>query len=113
MSSHHLFLPLAFTLILTASVANQWPLEVAAPPVAAESILGDVDGDGRVNSIDAFLLLKFRAGIIWPDPNEGLYEKADLNDDGLVNTIDAALILQFHAGLIESLSGRNAGLAWS
>ncbi|MCI0777457.1 MAG: hypothetical protein J4N95_04695 [Chloroflexi bacterium] len=94
---------LAFTLILTASVADQWPLDVAAPSVTAESIRGDVDGDGRVNSIDAFHLIQLRAGIMGPDPNEELYEKADLNDDGLLDGLDALLILQFHAGLIENL----------
>ena len=93
---------LAFTLILTASVA-QWPPEVAAPPVAAESIRGDVDSNGTVDSIDAFHLIQLRAGIMGPNPNEQLYEKADLNDDGLLDGLDALLILQFHAGLIESL----------
>ena len=94
---------LAFTLILAAAVANQWPLEVAGPPVAAELIRGDVDSNGTVDSIDAFHLIQLRAGIMGPNPNEQLYEKADLNDDGLLDGLDALLILQFHAGLIESL----------
>ena len=94
---------LAFTLILAGSVANQWPLDVAAPPVAAESIRGDVDGDGTVDSIDALHTLFFITGLLSPDPNEGLYGKADLNSDGLINSLDALLILQFHAGLIEKL----------
>ena len=93
----------AFTLIVTFSVANQWPLEVAGPPVAAESIRGDVDSNGTVDSIDAFHLIQLRAGIMGPNPNEQLYEKADLNDDGLLDGLDALLILQFHAGLIDSL----------
>ena len=68
---------------------------------AAESIAGDVDGDGVVDSIDAFLLLQFHAGII--GIGQPYSEKADVNNDQRVNSIDAALILRFHAGLIESL----------
>ncbi len=98
-----LSVPLTFTLVLAAAVANQWPLDVAAPPVAAESIRGDVDRNGTVDSIDALYTLYFSAGVIWPDPNAGLYGKADLNNDGLIDSSDATLILQFHAGLIESL----------
>ena len=59
--------------------------------------------DGEVNSVDAFHLLQFRAGIIWPFPNV-ISEKADVNDDGIGNALDAVLILQFHAGLIPTLA---------
>ena len=93
----------ALTLMLAGSVANQWPLDVAAPPVAAESIRGDVDRNGTVDSIDALHTLFLGTGLLGPDPNEGLYGKADLNSDGVINSLDALLILQFHAGMIEKL----------
>ncbi len=99
---HPYRLVVVLALILTGLALNS-PGEIAAPPVTAESIRGDVDGDGRVNSIDAFHLIQFSAGIILPDPDAELYEKADLNNDGLLDSLDASLILQFHAGLIESL----------
>ena len=70
----------------------------------SQAISGDVDGNGEVNSIDAFHLLQHDAGIIWPNPNEELYKIADLNEDGLLNSLDATLILQFHAGLIDNLN---------
>ena len=94
---------LAFTLILAGSVAIQAPLDLAAPPVAAESIRGDVDGNGTVDSIDALHTLYLGTGLLSPDPFEGLYGKADLNSDGVINSLDALLILQFHAGMIEKL----------
>lgn len=84
----------AFTLILTAPLADQWPLDVAAPLAAAESELGDADCDGEVNSIDALLVLQLHAGLTptLPCPGAG-----DVNGDGRVDSVDAALILQLDA----------------
>ena len=74
---------------------------MVAPPAVAESILGDVNGDGTVDSIDAFLLLQFSAGIIgFGSPYR---EKNDVNHDQSVNALDAVHILQFHAGILASL----------
>ncbi len=83
--------------VLAALVAMS--VIAATTPTAAESIAGDVNNDGVVNSVDAFHLLQFSAGIILP-----VREKADVNDDGIENALDAVLILQFHAGLIPTLS---------
>ena len=60
-------------------------------------LLGDVNGDGMISSIDAALILQFTAGFIDSLPN------ADVNEDGTINSIDAALVLQFTAGLIGTL----------
>ncbi len=95
------FLILALLLLTASALALDSSGEIAPWPAAAESIAGDVDGDGVVDSIDAFLLLQFHAGII--GIGQPYSEKADVNNDQRVNSIDAALILRFHAGLIESL----------
>lgn len=60
--------------------------------------VGDANGDGLVNSIDAALVLQFSAGLI-----NSINPNADANQDGQVNPIDATLILQFVAGLISHL----------
>jgi len=52
-----------------------------------DSLKGDVNGDGKVNSADALLALKMAVGIL----EEDLI--ADMNDDGKVTSIDAAEIL--------------------
>jgi hypothetical protein len=61
---------------------------------------GDVSCDGRVNSVDAALILQGVAGLIQTLP---CMAQADVNGDGDVDAIDAALILQFEAGLLDSL----------
>ena len=69
---------------------------------------GDVNADGEVNTIDAFLLLQLHAGLIdllpVPVPNpKDWYKPGDVNDDGRLDSVDAALSLQFHARLIDEL----------
>lgn len=60
-------------------------------------LLGDANGDGTINSIDAALILKYDSGA-----NVTLDEAAaDVNGDGAVNSIDAALILKYDSGAIE------------
>jgi hypothetical protein len=69
-------------------------------PVPPPALLGDVDCNGRLDSIDAALILQRSAGLIEGLPCEG---SADASGDGRVNSIDAALVLQRVAGLIERL----------
>jgi subtilisin family serine protease/glucose/arabinose dehydrogenase len=61
---------------------------------------GDVNCDGRVNSVDAALILQRVAGLIQTLP---CMAQADVNGDGEADAIDAALILQLEAGLLDSL----------
>ena len=62
--------------------------------------LGDVNGDGIVDSQDALWVLWFEAGFI---DSLDFPQAADVNEDGLVNSQDALFILQFDAGMIDSL----------
>ncbi|MBI4570589.1 MAG: hypothetical protein HY723_01465 [Chloroflexi bacterium] len=68
--------------------------EGSGPP---QGLLGDVNCDGRVNSIDATLVLQFVAVLIGALP---CIENADVDGDGDIGPIDATLILQKDAGLI-------------
>ncbi len=70
------------------------------PPPPPPGLLGDVDCNGAVNSIDAALILQHTAGIVGALP---CGENADVSGDGNVNAVDAALVLQFSAGLLQSL----------
>ena len=62
------------------------------------TLLGDVNLDGVVDSLDAAQVLKHDALIITLE-GDGLLA-ADVNADGMVDSLDAALILKFDAGLI-------------
>lgn len=63
-----------------------------------EVTTGDVDCDGRINSIDSLLILQKDARLI----GELLCEDAaDVSGDDIINAVDAALILQLDAGLID------------
>jgi secreted trypsin-like serine protease len=65
--------------------------------VAQGYILGDLNGDGRVNSADVALCLQIAAGLVTPDPAQQV--AGDVNGDGWINAADAALILRMAAGL--------------
>ncbi len=71
-----------------------------APTSTPPGLLGDVNGDGLINAIDAALVLQFSAGLLPALPS---FDRSDVNLDGSVNAIDAALILQVTAGLLAGL----------
>jgi hypothetical protein len=73
------------------------------PPTATNTPAfqsGDVNDDGKVNSMDALWVLWIVGDIVDDLPNP---EAGDVNQDGLITAVDAALILQKDAGLIPSL----------
>ena len=65
-------------------------------------IKGDINGDGRVRSNDAFLTLKIAAGLI--EPTERQFKAADMNGDKKIRSNDAFLVLRKAAGLIPAPS---------
>ncbi len=66
--------------------------------VAFAAKLGDVDGNGKVTSADALLVLQAAAGNKTLTADQ--QKKADYNKDGSVSAIDARKILQVVAGLL-------------
>ena len=61
-------------------------------------LVGDANGDGKVNTGDATQVLKYAAGMITLEGE--LLANADTNGDGKVNTGDATMILKYAAGMI-------------
>ena len=63
-------------------------------------LLGDVNGDGLVNSTDALIILSFDAGL--PIPADLLArinaKIGDVNMDGFTTSTDALIVLTFEAG---------------
>jgi len=66
--------------------------------VEGQGILGDVNGDGKTDNLDAAYVLKYDASLISLDALQ--LAMGDVNADGVVNSLDAALILKFDADLI-------------
>jgi CSLREA domain-containing protein len=83
-----------------ASTPTRSPTPRATVAVTPSVRAGDANCNGRVDSVDAALVLQRGARLVGLLPCE---DAADANEDGLVNAVDAALILQFSAGLIDEL----------
>ncbi len=65
-------------------------------------LLGDVNLDTFINSIDALLILQFDARMLVTLPHAS---NAEVFCDDVVNAVDAALILQFDANFLTALPG--------
>jgi len=81
-------------------LVNDVPLDlsdVGVFTVQAAYILGDLNGDGVVNSADAALALEIAVGNVIPTPEQEA--AGDMNGDGRINSADAALIMRLAAGL--------------
>jgi hypothetical protein len=61
---------------------------------------GDANKDGRVDSVDASLVLQHTASLFSLGARG---TNADVDQDGYITSIDASLILQYGAGLIDAL----------
>ena len=61
--------------------------------------LGDINGDGKINALDASVILQHDAKLITLSDEQLAF--ADLNNDGKVNALDASVILQYDARLID------------
>lgn len=79
---------MGYTKVAEFSVTDSWE--------EAPYTLGDVNGDGAINSVDALYVLQFNAGLI--ELNDSQKKAADVNSDESVNSVDALLILQKNAG---------------
>ena len=79
---------------------GMFKLVVEGPDV----LLGDVNGDGKVNNIDATLVLRYSVGGLTEEQLAKLdVSVGDVNLDGKVNNIDATIILRYSVGSITEL----------
>ncbi|MBN1214720.1 MAG: dockerin type I repeat-containing protein, partial [Candidatus Lokiarchaeota archaeon] len=68
--------------------------------VIIKSVMGDVNNDGLIDSVDGLLTAQYYAGL---DPEHFLYpERADVNADGFIDIVDALIIIQYVVGLIDT-----------
>jgi len=63
---------------------------------------GDINGDGKINPVDASLILVKFAELSASDaetPSDAIIKKYDINEDGRITAVDASLILAYCADL--------------
>ena len=60
-----------------------------------EPVKGDIDGDGKINAIDAAMIYKFVKNNT--ELTEEQLSACDMNGDGKINALDAALIYKLVA----------------
>ena len=66
--------------------------EALAEQRAADAIiLGDVNGDGKINTVDASYILMYLVGNV---PDDFVEAAADVDGNGIINTLDATAILK-------------------
>jgi hypothetical protein len=70
-----------------------------AAPTTAPGLLGDVNGDGNVNIIDALRIAQFYVGNPPADFNQAV---ADVDCNGTINIVDALRVAQYYVGLINA-----------
>ena len=89
------------TTIRATSVDGNFYAEITVT-VTAKAQLGDVNGDGYIDSADAMLCLRYSVGLA-KELTEEQKSAADVNKDGFVDAGDAIMILRYDAKLIGSL----------
>jgi endoglucanase len=63
-------------------------------------LMGDVNGNGEVDIVDALLIAQYYVGL---DPAGFNPDAADTNQDGSIDIIDALRVAQYYVGLIPAL----------
>jgi hypothetical protein len=69
----------------------------STPPGGGTGALGDANGDGAINIVDALLIAQYYVGL---NPSGFIEGNADTNCDGTINIVDALLVAQLYVGLI-------------
>lgn len=89
------------TTIRATSVDGNFYAEITVT-VTAKAQLGDVNGDGYIDSADAMLCLRYSVGL--EELSEEQEKAADVNHDRFIDAGDAIKILRYDAKLINSLN---------
>jgi hypothetical protein len=73
--------------------------EPAATPAATNipGTLGDVDGNGSIDIVDALLVAQYVVGLA---PSDFNFANADTNCSGSVDIVDALIIAQYYVGVV-------------
>ncbi|MBN1697235.1 MAG: hypothetical protein JW881_06960 [Spirochaetales bacterium] len=73
--------------------------DLSGTPPGGNGNLGDTNGDGEINIVDALLIAQYYVGL---NPSNFNPIVADVNCSGAVDIVDALLVAQLYVGLISS-----------
>ncbi len=76
---------------------------VAKPSEPGGYLLGDINLDGVVSSLDSKIALSVDAGSEYVEEDSIAFKNGDINADGIIDKNDAAAILLMSAGLVSSM----------
>lgn len=86
------------TVTRTPTITNTPPPPTSTPTRRRQTtLLGDVDGDGYITSVDALWLLWLDAQTV---RNVPIPEAADVNGDGFLDVLDALYVLWMDTGIL-------------
>ena len=88
--------------VTKGQIATGMTIEVNGQKVSTIIKAGDLDGNGKVNSIDSNMIKESRIGKRTLTEEE--IKAADFNNDGRVNRIDAFILLYYRAQKIKDFS---------
>jgi hypothetical protein len=80
----------------TANIATPAPTAGPTPSPTPVSPLGDVNGDGLIDIVDALKIAYYNVGLSTSDFNPA---NADVNDDGEIHIVDAMIVARYYVGL--------------
>ncbi|HEX9059560.1 MAG TPA: dockerin type I repeat-containing protein [Clostridia bacterium] len=72
--------------------------------------IGDINDDGKINSIDYVLVKKYISGMIDKFPLETGFFCADVNDDRKINSADASYIKRYILGIINTFAKKDINI---
>ena len=75
---------------------------VSVEPDPETTAVGDINGDGAINVLDAVMVVQYIIELESLDANALL--RADVNADGAVNILDVNMIIQYSLGLINTFN---------
>ena len=84
------------------SINGGYPILARQSDGSAEVLLGDVNGDGTVDNLDANMVYRYDNGVITLTDDQ--LAAADVNGDGSVNNLDANEIYRYDNGVITAFS---------
>lgn len=93
----------AYNFTVNGPLPTPTPTLTPAPTHPSGVEIGDVNGDGSINSIDFAKLRMYLLGMIEIFPNTSVHYASDINRDGSVNSLDFAMLRKYLLGTIKTL----------